>query len=148
MRLQRGKYLVSCVEDSLVTRTVTEQDSVTTWPTSTMQVKFNSDIILAISVMTANEKQHMIQCAKARLNEISNSQIPVQENIFYPIYSTVLFILSLRGCAVLEDAETDAIEAGAEEVNVTDEKSGTLEFVSPDNDLVTVKGCLVKARYE
>ena len=52
---------------------------------------------------------------------------------------------SLRGCAVLEDAETDAIEAGAEEVNVIDEKSGTLEFVSPDNDLVTVKGCLVKA---
>ena len=55
---------------------------------------------------------------------------------------------SLRGCAVLEDAETDAIEAGAEEVNVIDEKSGTLEFVSPDNDLVTVKGCLVKAGYE
>ena len=54
----------------------------------------------------------------------------------------------MRGCAVLEDAETDAIEAGAEEVNVTDEKSGTLEFVSPDNDLVTVKGCLVKAGYE
>ena len=40
-------------------------------------VKFNSDIILAISVMTANEKQHMIQCAMAMLNEISNSQIPV-----------------------------------------------------------------------
>ena len=59
-----------------------------------------------------------------------------------------MFILSLRGCAVLEDAETDAIEAGAEEVNVIDEKSGTLEFVSPDNDLVTVKGCLVKAGYE
>ena len=54
----------------------------------------------------------------------------------------------MRGCAVLEDAETDAIEAGAEEVNVIDEKSGTLEFVSPDNDLVTVKGCLVKAGYE
>ena len=71
-----------------------------------------------------------------------------QENLCYPICSTVLFILSLRGCAVLEDAETDAIEAGAEEVNVTDEKSGTLEFVSPDNDLVTVKGCLVKAGYE
>ena len=59
-----------------------------------------------------------------------------------------MFILSLRGCAVLEDAETDAIEAGAEEVNIIDEKSGTLEFVSPDNDLVTVKGCLVKAGYE
>ena len=59
-----------------------------------------------------------------------------------------MFILSLRGCAVLEDAETDAIEAGAEEVNVTDEKSGTLEFVSPDNDLVTVEGFLVKAGYE
>ena len=49
----------------------------------------------------------------------------------------------MRGCAVLEDAETDAIEAGAAEVNVIDEKSGTLEFVSLDNDLVTVKGCLV-----
>ena len=43
----------------------------------------------------------------------------------------------MRGCAVLEDAETDAIEAGAEEVNVIDEESGLLEFVSPDNDLVT-----------
>ena len=44
---------------------------------------------------------------------------------------------SLRGRAVLEDAETDAIEAGAEEVNVIDEESGTLEFVTPDNNLVT-----------
>ena len=46
-----------------------------------------------------------------------------QENICYLICSTVLFILSLRGCAVLEDAETDAIEAGAEEVNIIDEES-------------------------
>ena len=48
----------------------------------------------------------------------------------------------------LDDAETDAIEAGAEEVNVIDEESGTLEFVTPDTDLVNVKGCLVKAGYE
>ena len=40
-------------------------------------VKFDSNVILAISVMTAKEKQHIIQCAMARLNEISNSQIPV-----------------------------------------------------------------------
>ena len=43
----------------------------------------------------------------------------------------------MRGRALLEDAETAAIEAGAEEVNVIDEESGTLEFVTPDNNLVT-----------
>ena len=90
-------------------------------------VKFNSDVILAISVMTANEKQHIIQCAMARLNEISNNQIPVSGESLLPnlldsfvhsdsdlesfhgftdseIWSA---LRSLRGCAVLEDAETD-----------------------------------------
>ena len=32
----KGKYLVSFVEDSLLTKTVTEQDSVTPCPMSTM----------------------------------------------------------------------------------------------------------------
>ena len=110
----------------------------------------------------------MIQCAMTRLYEISNHQIPVSgESLLTNLLDSFVHsdsdsesfhgftdseirsaLRSLRGCAVLEDAETDAIEAGAEEVNVTDEKSGTLEFVSPDNDLVTVKGCLVKAGYE
>ena len=120
-------------------------------------VKFDSDVILAISVMTANEKQHIIQCAMDRLNEISNDQIPVSGESLLPnlldsfnhsdseLESFHGFtdseiesaLRSLRGRAVLEDAETDAIEAGAEEVNVIDEESGLLEFVSPDNDLVT-----------
>ena len=47
-------------------------------------VKFDSDVILAISVMTAKEKQHIIQCAMARLNEISNNQIPVSGESLLP----------------------------------------------------------------
>ena len=48
----------------------------------------------------------------------------------------------------IDDAETDAIEAGAEEVNLLDDESGTLEFIVPDTDLVHCKGALVKAGYE
>ena len=47
----------------------------------------------------------------------------------------------------LDDAECDAIEAGAEEVNVIDEETNTLEFITQDIDLVQVKGALVKAGY-
>ena len=56
----------------------------------------------------------------------------------------------MRGLAALEDAKTDAIEAGVEEVNVIDEESGTLEFVSPtpNTNLVTIKGYHVKTGYE
>ena len=57
---------------------------------------------------------------------------------------------SLRGLAALEDAKTDAIEAGVEEVNVIDEESGTLEFVSPtpNTNFVTIKGYHVKTGYK
>ena len=48
----------------------------------------------------------------------------------------------------LDDAETDAIEAGAEEVNVIDDESRTLEFLTPEADLVQVKGALTKAGYD
>ena len=47
----------------------------------------------------------------------------------------------------MDDAETDAIEAGAEEVEMIDEESQTLEFITPESDLVQVKGALVKAGY-
>ena len=87
-------------------------------------VKFDSDVILAISVMTAKEKQHIIQCAMARLNEISNNQIPVSgESLLTNLLDSFVHsdsdsesfhgftdreirsaVGSLRGRAVLEDA--------------------------------------------
>ena len=47
----------------------------------------------------------------------------------------------------LDDAETDAIEAGAEEVNII-EDSRTLEFITPETELVQVRGALTKAGYD
>ena len=48
----------------------------------------------------------------------------------------------------MDDAESDAIEAGAEEVNLIDEETNTLEFITQDIDLVHVKGALVKSGYK
>ena len=188
MRLQRVKYL-SCL---LCWGFISYKNSIRTrfcdHIPNEHNVKFNSDVNLAISVMTAKEKQHIIQCAMTRLNEISSNQITVSgesllpnlldtdSGSFHGFTDTKIWsaVRSLRGCAALEDsdtesfhgftdteirsahgslrgradAETDEIEAGAEEVNFIDEESWTLEFVRPDIDMVTVKGCLVKARYE
>ena len=189
MRLQRVKYL-SCL---LCWGFISYKNSIRTrfcdHIPNEHNVKFNSDVNLAISVMTAKEKQHIIQCAMTRLNEISSNQITVSgesllpnlldtdSESFHGFTDTEIWsaLRSLRGrAAVLEDsdtesfhgftdteirsalgsfrgradAETDVIEAGAEEVNIIDEESWTLEFVRPDIDMVTVKGCLVKARYE
>ena len=72
----------------------------------------------------------MIQCAMTRLYEISNHQIPVSgeslldtdSESFHGFTDTEIRSAhgSLRGRA---DAETDVIEAGAEEVNIIDEES-------------------------
>ena len=48
----------------------------------------------------------------------------------------------------MDDVESDAIEAGAEEVNLIDEETNTLEFITQDIDLVHVKGALVKTGYK
>ena len=53
----------------------------------------------------------------------------------------------MRENTTMDDAETDAIEAGAEDVSMIDEESKTLEFLTPDSDLVQVKGSLTKAGY-
>merc|ERR1719273_1535402 len=58
-----------------------------------------------------------------------------------------VIIADMKKGTSLDDAECDAIEAGAEEVNVIDEETNTLEFITPDIDLVQVKGALVKAGY-
>ena len=47
-------------------------------------VKFDSDVILAISVMSAKEKQYIVQSAMQRLNEVSNNQIPTQSDALIP----------------------------------------------------------------
>ena len=53
----------------------------------------------------------------------------------------------MRENTTMDDAETDAIEAGAEDVSMIDEDSKTLEFLTPEIDLVQVKGSLTKAGY-
>ena len=53
----------------------------------------------------------------------------------------------MRKNTTMDDAETDAIEAGAEDVSMIDEDSQTLEFLTPETDLVQVKGSLTKAGY-
>ena len=74
---------------------------------------------------------------------------------FGPKSNVTSFIVTQKGVIIavlrkgvsLDDAESDAIEAGAEEVNIIDEESNTLEFITQDIDLVYVKGALVKAGY-
>ena len=39
-------------------------------------VKYDSDVILALSVMSSREKQHIIQSSMTRLQEVSNNQTP------------------------------------------------------------------------
>ena len=56
-----------------------------------------------------------------------------------------VIIAEMRKGTTLDDAESDAIEAGAEEVTLIDEETNTLEFVTQDIDLVQVKGALIKA---
>ena len=58
-----------------------------------------------------------------------------------------VIIAEMRKGTTLDDAESDAIEAGAEEVTLIDE-TNTLEFVTQDIDLVQVKGALIKAGYK
>ena len=53
----------------------------------------------------------------------------------------------MRENTTMDDAETDAIEAGAEDVSMIDEDSKILEFLTPESDLVQVKGWLTKAGY-
>ena len=59
-----------------------------------------------------------------------------------------VIIAEMRKGTTLDDAESDAIEAGAEEVTLIDEETNTLEFVTQDIDLVQVKGALIKAGYK
>ena len=54
----------------------------------------------------------------------------------------------MRKDSTMDDAETDAIEAGAEEVNVIDEENNTLEFITNEQDLFSAKNSLVAAGYQ
>lgn len=54
----------------------------------------------------------------------------------------------MRKDSTMDDAETDAIEAGAEEVNVIDEENNTLEFITDEQDLFSAKNSLVTAGYQ
>ena len=180
MRLQRVKYLSRLLCWGFIRYKNSNRTRFHDHIANEHNVKFDSDVNLAISVMIAKEKQLIIQCAMARWNEIRSNQIPVSgeslldtdSESFHGFTDTEIWsaLRSLRGrAAVLEDsdtesfhgftdteirsalgsfrgradAETDVIEAGAEEVNIIDEESWTLEFVTPDTDLVTVKGYLL-----
>ena len=47
-------------------------------------VKFDSDVILAVSVMSAREKQHIVAAAMSRLAEIGNNQLPSMAELLLP----------------------------------------------------------------
>ena len=47
-------------------------------------VKFDSDVILAVSVMSAREKQHIVAGAMSRLAEIGNNQLPSTAELLLP----------------------------------------------------------------
>ena len=47
-------------------------------------VKFDSDVILAVSVMSAREKQHIVAAAMSRLAEIGNNQLPSTAELLLP----------------------------------------------------------------
>ena len=51
----------------------------------------------------------------------------------------------MKKCATFDDAESDAIEMGAEEVNLVDEN--ILEFITGEYDLASVSKELTKAGY-
>jgi len=47
-------------------------------------VKYDSDVILAISVMSASDKAHIVKSSLKRLNEISNNQLPTPGDLLIP----------------------------------------------------------------
>ena len=59
-----------------------------------------------------------------------------------------VIVTNMKKDSTFDDAETDAIEVGAEEVNLVDEESNTLEFITGPGDLVTVHSELTKAGYK
>ena len=59
-----------------------------------------------------------------------------------------VIIAPMKTGSSMDDAESDAIEAGAEEVTLIDEDEQILEFITLDTDFVQVKGSLVKAGYQ
>merc|ERR1719147_288279 len=47
-------------------------------------VKYDSDVILAISVMSASDKAHIVKSSLKRLNEIGNNQLPSSGDVLIP----------------------------------------------------------------
>ena len=58
-----------------------------------------------------------------------------------------IIITDMKKGQTFDDAESDAIEVGAEEVNLADEETSILEFITDEYDLFTVSGELTKAGY-
>jgi len=59
-----------------------------------------------------------------------------------------IIVTNMKKDSTFDDAETDAIELGAEEVNLIDEETKALEFITGPSDLVTVHNELTKAGYK
>jgi len=59
-----------------------------------------------------------------------------------------VIIATIAKDKTFDDVESDAIEAGAEDVNLIDEESRTVEFITQENDFSQVKGSLMKAGYD
>ena len=58
-----------------------------------------------------------------------------------------IIVTDMKKGQTFDDAESDAIEVGAEEVNLADEETSMLEFITGEHDLFTVSGELTKAGY-
>jgi len=97
----------------------------------------------------------LIQCLAAKRNTLDVKLNPIlrkhgssQEfGIANMFEKKGVIITDLKKGATFDDAESDAIEVGAEEVNLVDEESNILEFTTGEHDLAAVSQELAKAGY-
>jgi len=83
-----------------------------------------------------------------RLNPIFRKCGSAQENGIINMFEKKgIIITDMKKGQTIDDAESDAIEVGAEEVTLVDEETGMLEFITGEYDLFAVSGELTKAGY-
>jgi len=92
----------------------------------------------------AKKRSHL----DVRLNPILRRCGSAQEHGIVNMFQKKgIIITDMKKGQTFDDAESDAIEVGAEEVNLVDEETGMLEFITGEHDLFTVSGELTKAGY-
>eukprot|EP00090_Calanus_glacialis_P001514 TRINITY_DN11087_c0_g1_i3.p1 TRINITY_DN11087_c0_g1~~TRINITY_DN11087_c0_g1_i3.p1 ORF type:complete len:279 (-),score=93.11 TRINITY_DN11087_c0_g1_i3:99-896(-) len=92
----------------------------------------------------AKKKAHL----DVRLNPIFRRCGSTQEfGVINMFEKKGIIVTDMKKGQTFDDAESDAIEVGAEEVNLADEETSILEFITDEYDLFTVSGELTKAGY-